>query len=852
METHGRGTLKVYLGAAPGVGKTCAMLQEAHRLSASGVKVVVGIVEDHGREGTRHLVTGLTLIPRDDYGELNIPAILESSASLVLVDELAHSNNRPSGGKRWEDVQLLLDHGIDVISTVNIQHLESLGDVVANITGVVQHETIPDRVVREADTVELVDLSPEFLRTRIADGLVYAPERIGPALNNYFRPGNLIALRELALLWLADKVDDALAQYRSEFAITDTWETRERVVVAIAAESDAAPLIRRGRRIAQKSSAELLVVHVIGGDAFVSGAVTLMPKIRDLAKNVDAQVHQITGDSIPEALLHFARGVNATQLVLGVRKKPRWRRVLHEDTAQAVARGSGRIDVHLVTLDSASEEQSPSAKKNSTALHTALLHWGVAIVAPILATILGRSFNLGPNLSLMAALFFAVILVVSLLGGIIPALLSALLAGLLLNWFFTAPLHTFTISSPAHAFTLIVMLAMALAVALLVDKAKDARREAKSASAEADLLATFARAALRGAQPTDVMHKIIHVFGCLKAEAVDEHGTVFAVANSGEDAFYLAEKEPSIINSHNHSVQLRLYGNQQLSADHHGVLSIVADQLAGLKRQEELGAEAAQTKAVAAADELRRALLSAVSHDLRSPLAAAKIAVSSLRATDLTLTEEDRSELLETIEDSVDELSDLVGNLLDSSRLAAGAVSAQLRSVPLEETIYRAIGKRGMESGRVRVSPQCAGVWVYADASLLERVIANLVDNALHHAPGSEVLVGTRTLTVGELTTAGLDIDFPDGAIEISVKDSGPGISPEADEKIWQPFQRLGDQQPDSGVGLGLDIARGFTTAMGGTINLRNRLDGPGACATVVLPVPKPQVTIPPGQEDRQ
>ncbi|MCF4007726.1 DUF4118 domain-containing protein [Corynebacterium uropygiale] len=814
MEGQAEGTFKVYLGAAPGVGKTCAMLAEARRLQAAGKDVVVGIVEDHGRAYTRDLASSLETIPRDAAGELDVEAVLARHPQIVLVDELAHS---AGSKKRWVDIHTLLAAGINVISTVNIQHLESLGDVITHITGTVQRETVPDRVVRDADTVELVDLSPEFLRSRIADGLVYSEQRIGTALNNYFRTGNLIALRELALLWLADQVDDALATYREEQSITDTWETRERVVVAIAEESDAAPLIRRGRRIAQKSSAELLVVHVIGGDAFTSGTLDTMPRIRELAADVDASVHQVTGDSVPEALLHFARAVNATQLVLGTKRHPRWRHFFREDTAHAVARGSGRVDVHLVTLDT-EPRSSDGGVEPPHRLRGMLLRWSLAILAPFLTTAVCIALDLSPDIALTSAIFFAMILAVSLVSGIVPALLSAFLAGLLLNWFFTVPTHTFTIAHPSHGFTLVVMLAMALAVALLVDRARQSRREARSASQEADLLATFARTVLRGAQVETVLDKIAKVFGCSSVSAFDESGQLIAI--QGEPA---KDSVDTPITSHDGTVTLRLWAPHNIQADHRGVLAVVADQVAALRRQEALAAEAAEARALASADKLRRALLSAVSHDLRSPLAAAKVAVSSLRAPDVELSEEDQADLLETVEDSVDELTTLVTNLLDSSRLAADAVSPHLGPVPLEEVVFRAMGRRGYASGLVRVEPSCSGAVVRADRVLLERVLANLIDNALTHAPGTPITVSAAQPDAGHVT--------------ISITDEGPGLPAGQEESMWQPFQRHGDRHRDTGVGLGLDVARGFTLAMDGSIELVNREDAPGACARVTLPV---------------
>src|SRR6202012_6308316 len=315
-----RGELRIYLGAAPGVGKTYAMLGEAHRRLERGTDLVAAVVETHGRKKTAEMLEGIEIIPPryveyrgGSFPELDVPAVLDRHPQVVLVDELAHTNTPGSKNqKRWQDVEELLDAGITGISTVNVQHLESLNDVVAQITGIEQKETIPDSIVRHAAQVELVDITPEALRRRLSHGNIYAPERINPALSNYFRPGNLTALRELALLWVADQVDTALAKYRAENKITDVWEARERVVVAVAGGTGSATLLRRASRIASKSSAELMVVHVIRGDGLAGLSETRMDEIRMLANSLDASVHTVVGDDIPTALLDFARQINAT------------------------------------------------------------------------------------------------------------------------------------------------------------------------------------------------------------------------------------------------------------------------------------------------------------------------------------------------------------------------------------------------------------------------------------------------------------------------------------------------------------------------------------------------------------
>src|ERR1700733_4650979 len=356
-----RGELRIYLGAAPGVGKTYAMLGEAHRRLERGTDLVAAVVETHGRRKTAEMLEDIEIIPPryieyrgGSFPELDVPAVLKRHPQVVLVDELAHTNTPGSKNqKRWQDVEELLDAGIGVISTVNIQHLESLNDVVAQITGIEQKETMPDSIVRQAAQVELIDITPEALRRRLAHGNVYTAERIDAALSNYFRRGNLTALRELALLWLADQVDAALEKYREENKITDTWEARERVVVAVTGGPESETLVRRASRIASKSSAELMVVHVVRGDGLSGVSAPQMGKTRELAISLGATLHTVVGDDVPTALLDFAREINATQLVLGTSRRSRWARIFSEGIASTVVQHSGKIDVHIVTHDEA-------------------------------------------------------------------------------------------------------------------------------------------------------------------------------------------------------------------------------------------------------------------------------------------------------------------------------------------------------------------------------------------------------------------------------------------------------------------------------------------------------------------
>jgi two-component system sensor histidine kinase KdpD len=420
-----RGELRIYLGAAPGVGKTFAMLGEAHRRLERGTDLVAAVVETHGRKKTAELLDGIEVIPPrhieyrgSAFPELDVPAVLARRPQVVLVDELAHTNTPGSKNpKRWMDVEELLDAGISVISTVNVQHLESLNDVVAQITGIEQRETVPDEVVRGASQVELVDITPEALRRRLSHGNVYGAAKIDAALSNYFRRGNLTALRELALLWLADQVDAALVKYRTENRITATWEARERVVVAVTGGPESETLVRRASRIASKSSAELMIVHLVRGDGLAGVSAPQMGKVRDLANSVGATVHTVVGDDVPATLLDFARQNNATQLVIGTSRRSRWSRILNEGVGAAIVQESGPIDVHMVTHE---ETHRPRARQPSSARRRAT-SWLAALLVPIaICALTVLSLDRYLNIAGESALFFVGVLVVALLGGIPP------------------------------------------------------------------------------------------------------------------------------------------------------------------------------------------------------------------------------------------------------------------------------------------------------------------------------------------------------------------------------------------------------------------------------------------------
>ncbi|MGH4023368.1 MAG: DUF4118 domain-containing protein, partial [Pseudonocardiaceae bacterium] len=814
-----RGELRIYLGAAPGVGKTFAMLGEGHRRAGRGTDVVVGLVETHGREKIASLLEGLEVLPRRtvthrgvELSELDVDALLARRPEVALVDELAHTNAPGSrNAKRWQDIEELLAAGITVLSTVNVQHLESLNDVVERITGVVQRETVPDEVVRRAEQVEVVDITPEALRRRMAHGNIYPANRIDAALSNYFRPGNLTALRELALLWVADQVDVALQRYRAEQQITDTWEARERVVVAVSGGPESETLIRRAARIAARSGGgELLVLHILRGDGLAGVPPAALTRVRKLAEDVGATFHTSVGDDVPSTLLEFARGVNATQLVLGTSRRSRLARLFDEGVGAAVVQDSGPIDVHMVTHDEAGRGLRLPALHGAISQARKATGWAMAVAAPGAATAVGLLGRELLDLSTDVVLFFLATVGVALIGGLGPAVLAAVLSGLLLNYFFTPPIYSLTVAEPKNAVTVLAMVLVGVMVALVVDRAARRAVQAARARTEAALLASYARTVLTGANPvTRLLEKVRENFGLTSVALLTRNdGGWRRVAGAGTDPCdEPAEADTEIVVDD--EVRLAIRGRPLLAGDR-AVLEAAAGQAVLSLRQQRAAEQALEAQRHAEATELRTALLSAVGHDLRTPLTSIKAAVSSLRDPELSLSATDTVELLATIEESTDRLSNLVENLLDSSRLATGAVRPQLRAVGYEEVVAHALATLDCSDlvpvDIVDVPDELPPV--LGDPGLLERVVANVVDNALRHAAGAPVQIRASAHA---------------GRVELRICDHGPGLPRGAAEIVFAPFQRLGstergDRRHPPGIGLGLWVAKGFVAAMGGMI----------------------------------
>ncbi|WP_419998488.1 ATP-binding protein [Streptomyces boninensis] len=842
----GRGRLRIYLGSAPGVGKTYAMLSEAHRRVERGTDVVVGFVECHQRPRTEVMLHGLEQIPRRTIGyrdsgfeEMDVDAVLARRPEVALVDELAHTNVPGSrNDKRWQDVKELLAAGIDVVSTVNIQHLESLGDVVENITGVRQRETVPDEVVRKADQIELVDMSPQALRRRMAHGNIYRPDRIDAALSNYFRPGNLTALRELALLWVADRVDDYLREYRSEHRIRDTWQARERIVVGLTGGPEGRTLIRRAARLATKGAGgEVLAVYISRSDGLSAASPKELAVQQTLVEDLGGTFHQVIGESIPDALLEFARGVNATQIVLGSSRRKAWQYIFGPGVGATVARDSGPdLDVHIVTHDEVGAGRGlPIARGARLGRGRALAGWAVGLPGAALLTYLLTLADPQTGLANTVLLFLCLTVAAALLGGMLPALASAAFGSLLLNYYFMPPTHQWTINDPKNIVAVCIFFGVAVSVASVVDLAARRTHQAARLRAEAEILSYLAGSVLRGETSLEALLERVRETFAMESVALFERD------GDGGDAWTCAGRAGTVpeqlvrpddadvdmpVGDH---LALALTGRKLPAADRR-VLGAFAAQAATVLDRQRLAAQATEARKLAEGNRIRTALLAAVSHDLRTPLAAIKAAVSSLRSDDVAWSQEDEAELLESIEQGADRLDALVGNLLDMSRLQTGTVRPLVRAIDVDEVVPKALV--GVPEGSVVLDIPETLPMVSVDPGLLERSVANVVENAVKYSAADEPVL-VRASALGT-------------RVELRVVDRGPGVPDDEKDRIFEPFQRYGDAPRGAGVGLGLAVARGFAEAMEGTLVAE---DTPGGGLTMVLTLPV-AATAPPAPAD--
>jgi two-component system sensor histidine kinase KdpD len=832
-----RGKFRIYLGAAPGVGKTFAMLNEGHRRKERGTDVVVGYVETHNRPRTAAQIGDFEVVPRrmieyrgSSFEEMDSEAILQRKPEVVLVDELAHTNVPGSAhAKRWEDIHDFLAAGINVISTVNIQHLESVNDVVERITGIEQRETVPDATVRAADQIELVDMTPEALRRRMAHGNIYHQDKIDAALGNYFRVGNLTALRELALLWIADQVDTAMQDYRQRHGIEQPWETRERVAVTLTGAPGGDDLIRRAGRIAARSKAELIGIHVRPADGLTELPGSALEAHKRLLTDLGGRYREVVDANIAKSLVATAIAENSTQLIIGASRRSRWSRLTSGSIInRVIAEADGALDVHVIApnVDEPDSDRPTTPRRHRlrvSRLSTRRQLAGLVLAAiglPLLTLVLSP-FRENLGFASISLLFLLAVVALGSIGGVWIAAFAAVFGFLLLNWFFADPIHTFTIANSRDTIALTSFLIVAGVVSGLVERAARRAADAARARSEAQALASMAGALLREDDPLfDLVANLVTTFS-LDGAALVEHD------HQGASRVLAAAGIRSPSSADDADLDIALAGDVQLlvaaphlGAEARGVINAFAAQLSVALESRRLRAEAANAAALGKANDLRSALLAAVSHDLRTPLAAIKTSTSALLDRDVPLEPTASEELLEMIDTETDRLNDLVGNLLDLGRIEADALGVTSRPTAVADVVDEAIVITNPTS-RLRIDIPADLPKANADPGILERAIGNLIENADRFTPD-----GATVDIYGGLV---------DHHIELRIIDQGPGIPVADRERIFQPFERLDAAPESAGVGLGLAVASGFIDALDGQLTIE---DTPGGGTTMVVTLP--------------
>jgi len=872
-----RGRLKIFLGAAPGVGKTCEMLTVGHARLRAGTDVVIGVVETHGRPETEALVEGLPAVPLSAvpyHGamlrEMDLDAVLARRPALALVDELAHTNAPGARHpKRYQDVEELLDAGIDVHTTLNIQHVESLNDVVAQITRVRVRETVPDGILDRADDIAVVDLHPDDLIQRLKDGKVYAPGHAERALRHYFSRGNLTALRELALRRTADRVDDELLSHMRANAIAGPWGAGERVLVCIDEDPRCAGLVRHAKRLADRLHAPWTALTVEG-----ARSLSLDEAARDRIADTLRLADRLGGDAvtlpggrrIADDVLAYARVANVNHIILGKADRPAWFELLNGSVVHDLIRRSGSISIHVIAGDAAEADRMP--RKTVATAPVASPFEALPYALGVLATAagLGLAVLLEPVLGVESAdlILLTAIVAVAVRFGLGPSLLAVVTASLAYNFFFLPPVYTFTIADPTNIAAFVLFTGVAVVVSNLASRS---RREAVVSQARAratERLYGFSRTLAACATLDDVLWATsAQMAALLKARVVvllpeDDVRAPVSVragfppedrldaADLGAAQWAFDNARPAGRGADTLPGARRLFlplrtgrgrvGVVGLDTDEAGpiltpearrLFDALADMAALALERVRLVEDLDRAERAAETGRLRQALLTSISHDLRTPLASVLGAATTLRDLDAALPREAKADLLATIIAESERLNRFIANLLDMTRLEAGAVAANLTAQDVAEIVDTALRRmdRILAHHRVVLDLPASLPALRLDPVLFEQVLVNLLDNAAKYAPEDS------TVTVaGEA----------DGAhVRLWISDEGEGLPPADVERVFDKFYRVpkGDSVR-AGTGLGLAIARGFVEAMGGTLTAANRADRPGAVFTLVLPVP--------------
>ena len=861
-----QGKLKIFFGAAPGVGKTYAMLEAARARRVEGLDVVVGWVETHGRKETEALLEGLEVMPRRRISyrgtrleEFDLDAALDRRPPLILVDELAHTNAPGSlHTKRFRDVEQLLAAGIDVYTTLNVQHVESLNDVVAQITGVRVRETVPDAALDRANEISLVDLPAEELRKRLAEGKVYFPEQAERAAENFFREGNLIALRELALRRTAERVDAQMQRYRLDHAVRETWPAGERVLVCVGPSPYASRLVRAARRMAARLQAEWMAVYVeTPGHAGMADADReQLERTMQLAEQLGGETATLTGSDVAEEVLSYARRRNVTKLVVGKPTESRWRTLVHGAFVERIIRGSGEIDVYVIT--GSGEDDIPRARAVPVAARRKREFGYAALVVAacsVVAGVLAGHFALA-NLIMV---YLLGLIVVAARWGRGPAVLASVLSVLAFDFLFVPPRLSFAVADTQYLFTLCVMLAVALVVSNLTARVRDQGEAARARERRTAALYAVSRACASAGETYDV----VRIAGQRLAEVFESGVAIFLPHRDGRLAAAFAERAPFARDPKEASVAQWVFDHAEraglgtstlpgsaglylpllVSNGAVGVLGVstlgsgkpfdsermhlfeaFASQIALAVERTNLAAEAQAAELQAETERMRSALLASVSHDLRTPLAAIGGASSTLLRAGSSLPDASRRELLQSISEEAERLNRFIANLLDMTRLEAGAIVVRKEWQPVEEVIGAALGQleAALAGREVRTHVPESLPLVPLDTALVVQAIANLLENAVKYTPaGTPIDVGAR---------------LENDSIVVEVADRGNGIVKGEEVRVFDKFYRLPSGSAQPGAGLGLAICMAIAAAHGGTAAAANRPGG-GAVFSLRLPL---------------
>jgi two-component system sensor histidine kinase KdpD len=848
-----RGKLKLFFGASPGVGKTFTMLEAAQAKQREGADVVVGVVETHGRAETARLTEGLEVLPRHQLEykgitlhEFDLDGALARVPRLILVDELAHTNAPGSRhAKRWQDVMELLDAGIDVYSTLNVQHIDSLNDVVAQITGITVRETVPDAVLERADEIELVDVSPEVLLQRLREGKVYVPDQAGRALDRFFRRGNLIALRELALRQTANRVDAQMRGYMRSEGIRETWPASERLLVCIGPDPASARLVRATKRMAERLQADWIAVYVETPLHYrlTEAAKDAVVQNLRLAEQLGARTVTLVGSSVADEALSWARANNVTRIVVGKPAPVRGLFAKRRSLLEALIRGSGAIDVYVIT--GAGDAPRPASRR----LPTPPSEYGLAAAAVLSTTALCLVLRSVLSTTDIAMVFLLAVVVTATRARQAPALVAAVLSIAFFDFFFVPPFYTFAVSDVRYTLTFVVMLVIGVVMSRLTgrirEQAESSRgREQRTAAAYAlsrdvavareprEVTAAAAKH-ISDAFASRVTTILPDVAGALitddgVAQWVFEHGRMAGLGTDtlpASPALYLPLAAGGgtlgVVRIEPHDPK------DALDPVRRQLLETFVGQAASALERAQLADRHHKAQSEVEAERLRTSLLSSLSHDLRTPLAGIEGAASSLLEEGTTLTPELRREHARTILEESRRMTRLIANLLDMVRLETGALAVHKEWQPLEEVVGIALIRldERLAGREVQTALPADLPLVEIDGVLVEQVFINLIENAVKYSPAASPLeISARAA--------------PDAVI-VSVADRGPGIPAGESERIFDKFHRLPAGGAGSGVGLGLTICRGIVSAHGGRIWAENRPEG-GAVFRFTLPLNGP------------